>query len=80
MDRRAGCGGSGSYLFMEGPGPLCLGYADLDHLVFLPAGNAALSRRAKQASRLSAWWSASAAPAGAASGRGSWWGRRPGAG
>jgi len=49
-----GCGGSGSYLFMEGPGPLCLGCADLDHLVFLPAGNAALSRRARQASRLSA--------------------------
>jgi hypothetical protein len=49
-----GCGGSGSYLFMEGPGPLCLGCADMDHLVFLPAGSAALSRRAKQASRLSA--------------------------
>ena len=49
-----GCGGSGSYLFMEGPGPLCLGCADLDHLVFLPAGTPALSRRAKQASRLSA--------------------------
>jgi hypothetical protein len=49
-----GCGGSGSHLFMEGPGPLCLGCADLGHLVFLPAGNAALSRRAKQASRLSA--------------------------
>jgi len=48
------CGGSGSYLFMEGPGPLCLGCADMDHLVFLPAGNAALSRRAKQVSRLSA--------------------------
>jgi hypothetical protein len=28
--------------------------ADLGHLVFLPAGNAALSRRAKRASRLSA--------------------------
>jgi hypothetical protein len=49
-----GCGGSGSYLFMEGPGPLCLGCADMDHLVFLPAGNAALSRRAKRASRLAA--------------------------
>jgi hypothetical protein len=49
-----GCGGSGSYLFMEGPGPLCLGCADMDHLVFLPAGDAALSRRAKQASRLAA--------------------------
>lgn len=28
--------------------------ADLDHLVFLPSGNAALTRRAKKASRLSA--------------------------
>jgi hypothetical protein len=36
------------------PGPLCMDCADLGHLVFLPAGNAALSRRAKQASRLSA--------------------------
>jgi hypothetical protein len=33
---------------------LCLGCADLDHLVFLPAGDAALSRRARQASGLSA--------------------------
>jgi hypothetical protein len=41
-------------LFMEGPGPLCLSCADLDHLVFLPSGNAALTRRAKQGSRLSA--------------------------
>jgi len=49
-----GCGGSGPYLLMEGTGPLCLGCADMDHLVFLPAGNAALSRRAKQASGLSA--------------------------
>jgi hypothetical protein len=47
-----GCGGTGSYLFMEGPGPWCLGCADLDHLVFLPAGDAALSRRARQASGL----------------------------
>jgi hypothetical protein len=49
-----GCGGTGSLLFMEGPGPLCLGCADLDHLVFLPAGDAALSRRARQASGLAA--------------------------
>ncbi|HVW45160.1 MAG TPA: DUF2293 domain-containing protein [Amycolatopsis sp.] len=34
--------------------PLCLTCADFDHLVFLPAGNAALSRRAKQESTLSA--------------------------
>jgi hypothetical protein len=31
-----------------------MGCADLDHLVFLPAGDAALTRRAKKASRLSA--------------------------
>lgn len=48
------CGGTGSLLLMEGPGPLCLSCADVDHLVFLPSGNAALTRRAKRASRLSA--------------------------
>jgi hypothetical protein len=41
-------------LTMEDAGPVCLTCADLDHLVFLPAGDAALTRRAKQASRLSA--------------------------
>ena len=50
----ASCGGTGAFLRMEDAGPLCLGCADLDHLVFLPAGDAALSRRARQASRLSA--------------------------
>jgi hypothetical protein len=49
-----GCGGSGSLLIMEDAGPLCMGCADLDHLVFLPAGDAALSRRARKASRLAA--------------------------
>jgi hypothetical protein len=39
---------------MEDAGPLCLTCADLDHLIFLPSGDAALTRRAKQASRLSA--------------------------
>src|SRR4051812_31854622 len=39
---------------MEGDGPLCLECADLDHLEFLPAGDAALSRRAKRASGLAA--------------------------
>ena len=48
------CSGSGELLIMEDPGPLCLACADLDHLVFLPSGNAALTRRAKKASRLSA--------------------------
>lgn len=49
-----GCGGTGPYLIMEDPGPLCLACADLDHLVFLPAGDAALSRRARSGSGLSA--------------------------
>ena len=48
------CGGTGDLLLMEGPGPLCLRCADMDHLVFLPAGDAGLTRRAKHASRLSA--------------------------
>jgi hypothetical protein len=41
-------------LIMEAAGPVCLTCADLDHLVFLPAGDAALTRRAKKASQLSA--------------------------
>ena len=35
-------------------GALCLACADLDHLVFLPAGDAALTRRARKHSTLSA--------------------------
>jgi hypothetical protein len=35
-------------------GALCLTCADLDHLVFLPAGDAALTRRAREHSALSA--------------------------
>ncbi len=35
-------------------GALCLACADLEHLVFLPAGDAALTRRARKHSRLSA--------------------------
>jgi hypothetical protein len=50
----ADCGGTGPYLIMEDPGPLCLTCADMDHLVFLPAGDAALSRRAKSGSGLTA--------------------------
>ena len=50
----AECGGTGDLLIMGGGGSLCLTCADLDHLVFLPAGDAALTRRAKKASRLSA--------------------------
>lgn len=48
------CGGTGDLLFMEDTGSHCLECADLDHLVFLPSGDAAMTRRAKKASRLSA--------------------------
>ena len=48
------CGGTGDFLIMEEPGPKCLRCAGMDHLVYLPAGDAALTRRAKRASDLSA--------------------------
>ncbi len=35
-------------------GALCLACADLDHLVFLPSGDAALTRRARKHSKLAA--------------------------
>jgi hypothetical protein len=44
----------GDFLFMEKQRPLCLACADLDHLVYLPRGDAALTRRAKKHSALSA--------------------------
>jgi hypothetical protein len=50
----AECGGTGGLLRMDDAGPLCLACADLDHLVFLPAGDAALTRRSTKASSLSA--------------------------
>jgi hypothetical protein len=48
------CSSGGELLIMDEPGPLCLSCADLDHLVFLAAGDAALTRRAKKASGPSA--------------------------
>jgi hypothetical protein len=42
------CGGTGDLLKMEDGGPLCVDCADLGHLVFLPSGDAALTRRAKR--------------------------------
>ncbi|MGC9320610.1 MAG: DUF2293 domain-containing protein [Armatimonadota bacterium] len=45
---------------VEDKGALCLACADLDHLLFLPAGDAALTRRSRKHSTLSAvvlWWS-----------------------
>jgi hypothetical protein len=44
----------GDLLIMDDKGPLCMSCADMDHLVFLPSGDVALTRRAKKASRLSA--------------------------
>ena len=51
------CGGefgAGAVLLMEDAGPHCMDCALLGHLEYLPAGNAALTRRAKKLSRLSA--------------------------
>jgi hypothetical protein len=42
------------WLIMEDAGPVCMSCADMGHLVFLPSGDAGLTRRAKAASRLSA--------------------------
>jgi hypothetical protein len=50
----ARCAGTRDLLTMDDAGPLCMTCADLDHLVFLGAGDAALTRRAKKASVLSA--------------------------
>lgn len=46
--------GKGRFLRMEGERPLCLACADLDHLVFLPRGDTALTRRASKYSTLRA--------------------------
>jgi hypothetical protein len=50
----ASCGDTGDFLRMYKAGALCLDCADLGHLEFLPSGDAALTRRATKASRLSA--------------------------
>jgi hypothetical protein len=50
----ASCGDTGEFLRMDKVGALCLDCADLGHLEFLPSGDAALTRRATKASRLSA--------------------------
>jgi hypothetical protein len=57
----ASCGECGEDLgrrawitLLEDKGALCLACADLDHLVFLPAGDAALTRRSRKHSTLCA--------------------------
>src|SRR5271157_1009330 len=68
----ARCTGTGDLLTMDDAGPLCMTCADLDHLVFLGAGDAALTRRAKKASVLSAVVVRGVAAASGTSGRASW--------
>jgi len=47
--------GRGAWItLVESKGALCLACADLDHLIFLPSGNTALTRRARKHSILSA--------------------------
>jgi hypothetical protein len=41
------CGGTGSWLIMEEPGPACLKCVGMDDLEFVPSGNALLTRRLK---------------------------------
>ncbi|MCO6005188.1 DUF2293 domain-containing protein [Actinoallomurus purpureus] len=48
------CHGTGDLMILEDDQSTCLTCADMDHLVFLPSGDAALTRRAKKASTLSA--------------------------
>jgi hypothetical protein len=49
------CGAVGDGpLIMEDAGPVCMTCAELDHLVFLASGDAALTRRARTGSQLSA--------------------------
>ncbi len=43
----------GNLIVMDGMRPVCLTCADLDHLEFLPSGDAALTRRARKHSALS---------------------------
>jgi hypothetical protein len=48
------CGQSDSLLIMDRGEAICMSCADMDHLVFLASGDAALTRRARKASGLSA--------------------------
>lgn len=50
----ARCNEHDSLMLKDNAGAVCLDCADLAHLEFLPAGDAAMTRRAKKASRLSA--------------------------
>jgi hypothetical protein len=65
--------GRSAWIMLAGEkGALCLACADLDHLEFLPSGDAALTRRAKKYSELHAVVSNGAGPASATNGKDSW--------
>jgi len=49
----ASCSGTDDFFLKHTAGAVCLDCADLGHLEFLPSGDAALTRRATKASRLS---------------------------
>ncbi len=48
------CGRTGGFLMMGNAGPACLRCVGLDHLVLLPSGDAALTRRASAKSKIKA--------------------------
>ncbi|CRK55778.1 hypothetical protein [Alloactinosynnema sp. L-07] len=48
------CGDTGDFHFLENDLPVCVDCADMGHLVFLPSGDTALTRRARKASGLAA--------------------------
>ncbi|MFI9386888.1 DUF2293 domain-containing protein [Kutzneria sp. NPDC052558] len=48
------CGQADEWLMVDAGSAICMSCADLDHLVFLKAGNATLSRRARKESSLTA--------------------------
>ena len=68
----AECKGTGDLLIMDDAGPLCLACADMDHLVFLPSGEAALTGGRKRPAACPPWWCGGAGRASGTSGRACW--------
>ena len=67
-----GCGGTGDFLKMEDAGPVCLTCADMDDLIFLPSGDAALTGGPAKRAACRPSWCAGAGRVSAMSGRASW--------
>jgi len=62
----------GNFITLEKGKALCMSCADLDHLWYLPAGNAALTRRAKNTPDYTRWSCAGAGRESGMSARASW--------